>query len=117
MRVELPINTDSGSNSMRLPYVFAALVSISLVACNGNEGDNTPDEPVDIGFNTPTVTLKANNEPSENNWTKIGPADLSCLGMPPADAASAVDVTINTKVTDFQSGNAVPGAMVQVFKD
>lgn len=108
---------------MRLPIVLATLASLSLVACEGDGGDAAPDtgaEPdavVDLGFNTPTVTLKANDEVSEGRWTEIGPADLSCLDTPSDDAASAVAVTIDTRVTDFQSGNSVPGASVQVFKD
>lgn len=123
MRAEPPIRTDSGTQAMRLPIILATLTSLSLVACDAGDGDTAPDAGVvadagvDIGFNTPTVTLKANNQVSETQWTEVGSADLSCLGSPSDDAASTVAVTINTKVTDFQSGNSVPGAMVQVFKD
>ena len=97
---------------MRLPIALA-LTSLIYAACGGE--DVTPDAPPDIGFNTPTVTLKANREVSEDVWEEIGAADLSCLNTPAADAASTVEVTLNTSVKDFQSGNAVPGAMVTVF--
>jgi hypothetical protein len=77
----------------------------------------TPDAPEDIGFTTPTVTLKANRSPSEDVWEEVGAADLSCLNSANADVASTVAVTLNTTVKDFQSGNAVPGAMVTVFNN
>src|SRR5690606_10625950 len=64
----------------------------------------------------PTVTLKANEEVAEDQWMEVGDADLSCLGTPSADMPSTVAVTLTTKVADFQSGNAVPGAMVEIFK-
>jgi hypothetical protein len=96
---------------------FFTITSLSLAACGGDDDTTMPDASVDIGFNLPTVSLKANDEIAEDNWMEVGPADLSCLGTPSADAASTVAVTINTKVTDFQSGNAVPGATVEVFKD
>lgn len=99
---------------MRLPLAFA-LASLSLAACGGDDTNTTPDANDDIGFNTPTVTLKANREVSEDNWEEIGAADLSCLGTASADVASTVEVTLMTKVSDFQSGNAVPNATVTVF--
>jgi hypothetical protein len=102
---------------MRLTFIFATLTSLSLTACGGDDGDTTPDAAIDIGFNTPTVTLMANREVAEDTWEEIGPADLSCLGTPGDDVASTVAVALTTKVADFQSGNAVPGAVVQVFKD
>jgi hypothetical protein len=74
--------------------------------------------PKDVGFNKPTASLKSNMDNTVNNmdvWTEIGPADLSCLGTPSADLATTVAVTLNTKVTDFQSGNTVPNAGVTAF--
>src|SRR5262245_24965291 len=94
---------------------IAFTISASLLACGGDD-TSMPDAP-DNGFTTPTVTLKANMEVSSDNWMEIGPADLSCLGTPSADVVTAGVVTLNTKVSDFQSGNAVPGAMVSAFKD
>lgn len=97
---------------MRLALAFT-LPSL-LVAC-GDDSNMMADAP-DNGFVTPTVTLKANNETSPDVWTEVGPADLSCLGTPTSDPATTQAVTLTTKVTDFQSGNAVPGAMVTAFK-
>jgi hypothetical protein len=99
---------------MRL-VAFFTISSLSLVACGGDDGGSMPDASVDIGFNTPTVTLKANMEMSEDNWVEVGPADFSCLNTASSDAASTVEITLNTKVNDFQSGNAVPGATVTAF--
>jgi hypothetical protein len=96
---------------------FFTISSLSVAACGGDDGGSMPDAAIDIGFNPPTVTLKANDEVAEDSWMEVGPADLSCLGTPSADVASTVAVTLNTKVTDFQSGNAVPNAKVEVFKD
>jgi hypothetical protein len=103
---------------MRLPLAFT-IVSLSLapvVACGGDDS-STPDAEDESGFTTPTVTLKANMEVSEDNWSEIGAADLSCLNMASSDVATASAITLNTKVTDFQSGNAVPSAMVTAFKN
>ena len=99
---------------MRLPIIFT-LTSLSLAACGGE--DTTPDASVDIGFNTPTVTLKANKEIADDTWMELGPADLSCLNTPSADVATSVSVTLNAVVKDFQSGNAVPGASVEIFPE
>lgn len=102
---------------MRLSFVaFFTITSLSLAACGGDDGTTTPDASVDIGFNLPTVTLKANDEISEDEWVEKGPASLGCLGTATADEPSTVTVTLSGKVADFQSGNAVPGAKVDVFK-
>jgi len=91
---------------------------VPLAACGGDDSGNMPDAPEDeSGFATPTVTLKANMEVSDDNWMEIGPADLSCLNTPSSDVATTDAITLNTKVTDFQSGNAVPNAMVIAFKN
>ena len=92
------------------------LVAISLVAACG--GSSTPAKPdADLGFNKPTASLKANMEVSTNNWMELGPANLSCLNTPSSDVTATVDITFNTMVLDFQSGNPVPGVGVQVFPD
>jgi hypothetical protein len=97
---------------MRLSPIFA-LTSPSVAACGGE--DTTPDASVDIGFKTPTVTLKANKEVAEDTWMELGPADLTCLNTPSADVATSVSVTLNLVVKDFQSGNSVPAASVEIF--
>lgn len=103
------------SSSLLTSILFA---SVTLAACGDDGGSIVPDAPPrDIGFNKPTGALKANREVSADNWMEIGPANLSCLGTASADVASTVAITINTKVEDFQSGNAVPNTVVAVFKD
>jgi hypothetical protein len=103
---------------MRL-VAFFTITSLSVAACGGDDGGTTPDASggTDIGFNPPTVTLKANKETSADVWEEQGPADLSCLNTPSADMATTVSVTLNVAVKDFQSGNAVPSSMVEVFPD
>jgi len=99
---------------MRLSSLFT-IATLSLAACGGDD-TTTPDAAVDIGFNLPTVSLHANKETSPDVWEDQGPADLSCLNTPSADMATTVQVSLATKVTDFQSGNAVPNSMVKIFK-
>lgn len=92
------------------------LLTLLLGAC-GDDGGKIPVDAKqnDNGFNKPTAPLMANNEEGDNNWVEKGPADLSCLGTPSDDDATTTAITINTKVTDFQSGNANPGVMVTAF--
>src|SRR5512139_3674860 len=101
---------------MRLT-IFFTLISLSVAACGGDDGGTTPDASVDIGFNPPTVTLKANKETAPDEWTELGPANLACLNTPSADMATTTAVTLNVVVKDFQSGNAAPGAMVEAFPE
>jgi hypothetical protein len=98
---------------MRLP-IFITVTSLSLAAC-GDDTNTTPDAQNNSGFNKPTVSLKANTEVSSKNWMELGPADLTCLNTPSDDPTTTAAVTLHTKVTDFQSGNAVPGATVTAF--
>ena len=100
---------------MRLALSFT-LLSLTVAACGGGD-TKTPDAAIkDVGFNKPTKGVKANMQTS-GSWSEIGPADLSCLGTPSADMATTVAVTLHVNVADFQSGNAVPGAMVTAFQD
>jgi hypothetical protein len=99
---------------MRLSIAFT-LISLTVTACGGDDGDVLPDANNDIGFNPPTVTLKANMEVAEDSWMEIGDADLSCLDTPSSDVPNTVAVTLNTKVTDFQSGSPVPSSTVIAF--
>jgi hypothetical protein len=102
---------------MRLSIAFT-VTSLLLSACGGDDGDPMPDASGDdIGFNLPTISLKANKEIAEDNWQEQGPADLACLGTPSADLATTVAVTLNAVVKDFQSGNSVPGSMVEIFPE
>jgi hypothetical protein len=90
-------------------FCFLALVA----ACSSSPAK--PDAPKDVGFNKPTAGVHANTEVTTNNWMDLGPADLSCLNTTSGDQATTVEVTLNTKVADFQSGNVVPQAMVTAF--
>lgn len=100
---------------MRLALSFT-LLSLTVAACGGSD-TKTPDAAVkDVGFNKPTKGVKANMQTS-GAWTEIGDADLSCLNTPSADQATSVAVMLHVNVADFQSGNAVPNAMVTAFKD
>lgn len=94
-----------------------SLVLFATTGACGGGSSNTPDAPpaVDVGFNTPTKTLKANMA-SGTTFTEIGDADLSCLNTPSADVATATAVTLTTHVKDFQnSGQVIPKASVTVF--
>ncbi len=100
---------------MRLSFAFS-LISLAVAACGGGSS-STPDAAVkDVGFNKPTKGLKANMQ-SGSTWSELGPADLTCLNTPSSDMATSVQVSLNTIIKDFQSGNAVPGATVTIFKD
>jgi hypothetical protein len=106
------------------------LALLMVAACTGGgqsptdgrpgEDSPPPPPPVDVplanpGFVTPTNTLKANMEVSQDFWQEIGAADLSCLGTPSADQPTTVAVSLTVTVRDFQSDGAVPGATVSVF--
>lgn len=105
---------------MRHTLAFT-LISLSLAACGGSD-DKKPDAAaaVDVGFNKPTMGVRANMQTvtdTGTKWNEIGPADLTCLGTPSDDMATTVSVTLNTVIKDFQSSKAVPGATVTVFED
>ncbi|MDB4961888.1 MAG: hypothetical protein JWP01_1887 [Myxococcales bacterium] len=105
---------------MRLSSTFtlaSQLLVLSVAACGGSADMPQPVDAAvkDIGFTRPTASLKANQEMSENNWVELGAADLSCLGTPSADVATANAIVVNTKVEDFQSGSPVDNATVIAF--
>lgn len=98
-------------------FIFS---SLCIAACGDDGGTTiTPDapKPPSKGFDPPTAALKANKETAPDTWTELGPADLTCLGMPANDAATTVAVALATKVRDFQSNNPVPNATVSTFRD
>jgi hypothetical protein len=98
---------------MRLPILASLLVA---AACGGADDPPTPDAPpVSHGFDKPTASLKANNEMSPDNWVELGPANLGCLGTAANDLPTTLVVDLATTVKDFQSGSAVPGAVVTAF--
>jgi len=98
---------------MRLSINALAFASLTSFAACGSPAA-PPDAPKDVGFNKPTMALRANTEVSDGVWMDLGPVDLTSC---PADVATADIVTLNTKVSDFQSGNSVPAAMVTAFPD
>lgn len=101
--------------TIRLLITLTSL--FAAAACGDDGGSPLPDAGRDIGFNKPTASLKSNMETAPNMYTELGPADLSCLGMPANDPATTVAVALSTKVRDFQSNNPVPNSAVTVFRD
>ncbi|MBA3538116.1 MAG: hypothetical protein H0T79_00670 [Deltaproteobacteria bacterium] len=104
------------SPGLGLALGLALTLSTSLLtACGDDGGTSTPDAATNVGFNKPEMPLHANDEGAPGSWTDLGLADLSCLGTPSADVASAQAITLNTVVKDFQSDTVVAGAMVTAF--
>jgi hypothetical protein len=100
---------------MRLRLAFTLFSLSAVAACGGDDGDTMPDAQDDSGFLTPTVSLRVNREipNTDGEWEELAdPVDLtSCM----ADVGAANAVTLNLQVTDFQSDQAVPNAMVTIF--
>ncbi len=96
---------------LRSTFWLTSLLAVAA-ACGDDGGSTPPDAAPDIGFNDPTAPLKAND-----NNVEVGPADLSCLGMPANDPATTVAVTLATTVRDFQNDTIVPNAMVTAFRN
>src|SRR5690348_16688930 len=96
---------------------FAAFLVV-IAACGGSSSKPMPDAAKDTGFNMPTRPLQhcaASGCSSDPTMDPV--SDLSCLGMPSADQATSVAITLTTIVKDFQSQNPVPGAKVIAFDD
>jgi hypothetical protein len=91
-----------------------AWMTLGLVMAVGCGGDDAPV--VDRGFNTPTTVTKAYKEES-GVWMEQGDANFGCLNTPTGDMATTVAVTLSGTVEDFQTGNAVPDAVVTIFDD
>jgi hypothetical protein len=116
--------------------VKRALVLLALCGCT-EHGMSPPDAPLDAfvvphdgfdgGFRPIDAAMTGNPgfaEPAQiiAAWTETSPGtfqaatlDLSCLGVMRNDAATTVAVTVTATLHDFQSGNAVPNAMVAAF--
>ncbi len=96
---------------------FFTITSLSVAACGGGDDTTTPDAAVDIGFNLPLgdPSRPTTRSPRTTGWSSARPT--SRLNTPSNETASANLVTLTGKVADFQSGNAVPGAKVEVFKE
>ena len=103
------------ARSLRSLICLAPLSLLTAAAC-GDDGGSPPDAGVDIGFNKPTASLKANREVNDE-WTEVGPANLACMGTARTDPPTTVEVALTVKVEDFQSGNLVPGASVKVLRE
>ena len=92
--------------------ILGALLG-SAAACGG--GSSSPDAgpPANPGFTPPNAPLAA----FSGGGTTFTPAtlDMSCLNTPSGDIATTLDVTLNTTVTDFQSGDSVANSSVTVF--
>jgi hypothetical protein len=105
--------------------------TFALGACGGGgDGDETTDNtgsPCDEfvipgGDSNPGFAKPVDDEGNcilVEAWDDGEPAaiDLSCLGTPSDDQASSVEITLDTTVTDFQTGETLAGATVTVFND
>ena len=88
----------------------------SLMACGGGSGSadaGAADAAPNPGFTTPNAPIAA----FTGSGTTFTPAtlDMSCLNTPSGDMPTTVDVTLNTEVSDFQSGDPVANSSVTVF--
>ena len=79
-------------------------------ATDGIAPDAAPDPNYDIGFAKPAAVLQANAA-----GASVGAPDLSCLGTPTAVMAAATDITLATKVTDFEHKQASGNVKVTAF--
>src|SRR5262245_35954601 len=96
-----------------LPRSPIALTLLFAAAACGDDGPpQPPDAAVDIGFNPPTASLKAND-----NNVEVGAADLACLNTPANDPATTLAVTLATTVRDFQNDTIVGNAVVTAFRN
>ena len=101
----------------RLIWTFAFLAPLAI-ACGG-DGDGDADAGEELpnpGFVTPTDITHAFSG-GDGQWTDLGPANWDCLGTPSTDAASTVDITLSGQTEDFQSGNALPDALLTAYSD
>ncbi|MFT3692573.1 MAG: hypothetical protein QM831_05480 [Kofleriaceae bacterium] len=79
-------------------------------ACGGDDGGGTKtDAAVDVGFNKPAGKLVAN---SGNQ--AMGDVDLTSCAT---DAATTAEISLTTKVVDFQNQTPVPSATVTAFQN
>jgi hypothetical protein len=92
---------------------LATFAAALAVGCGGDDGDD-PEEL--SGFVTPTDITRAYTG-GNGSWTEVGPADWSCLDTASEDVPTAVDVAVTGAVEDFQSGDAVPDAVVTLYTD
>lgn len=92
-------------------------VAAPVLGCGGG-GGGTPDAGAgNEGFVPPDVTTKAYDEQGSGNWVEVGDADWSCLNTPSDDMANSVEITLNGRTEDFQTGDDLPNATVTVFDD
>src|SRR5215467_12717376 len=98
--VDPRVHTRYNACDFREP-VMRRLIFISfLAACSGGSSKPKPDAAnVDIGFDKPTKSLKANME-TGGSWMDLGQADLSCLNTPSTDTPTTVAVALSTEVDD-----------------
>src|SRR5512143_1223048 len=102
------------------------LAAVAPAGCGSNDCctiDAAIDAPVDAlgdapptnpGFVRPTSQLTAWTSPSQGTF-QAATLDLDCLGASRSDSSTTLTVTLNVHVSDFQSGNLVPSAIVGAF--
>ena len=104
---------------LRLAYSFGLIALLAAACGGGDDGGGDGDGDGDLeneGFATPTDITRAYTG-ADGNWTEVGPANWDCLNQPSEDQPLATDVTLTGTVEDFQSGDALPGAMLTAFND
>lgn len=93
---------------------FTLCLGLGLVACGGGGGDDTSDDTTDPDA-SPELRLPLQAWSESGDVFTMETLNTSCLGTPTADEPREVVVTLNTTVTDFQTGNEIPGATVTMF--
>lgn len=110
---------------------FVMSVSVLALGCGGDDNNNEPDanvepdvmeaagcpasqDPSNPGFICPTMAARAWSYDG-TAWVEEGPADFSCLNTPSTDMATMVDINVSGTVLDFQNGNPINAAQVELF--
>jgi len=89
--------------------LFSVLVGVMAAGCGGGSGTGGTGGTGGSGGMPPAL--------STGNATTNAPADYSCLGHFMDPAGANAPFAVNGKVTDFQTKNPVPGAVIKVYPD
>jgi hypothetical protein len=89
------------------PMIDAPMIDAPMSPIDAATGTNT-------GFTAPTAPIAAWTETAQNTFA-AATLDFSCLNAARGDTASTVAITLAATIVDFQSGNIVPGTVVEAF--